>query len=70
MTLELFTQADLDTLPKSPLGIGSRVRLPDGRLGTVVCDIPSFGLLWLVRVQRRIGFDVLTVSATVLDVLS
>lgn len=72
MTLELsYFGVDIgDLYREAPLGVGSRVSLPDGSMGIVVCEIPSFGLLWLVRVQRRVGFEVFTVRGSSLRVLS
>lgn len=54
----LFTDADVAVLQTPVVGLGSRVRLPDGRVGTVVDLSPAQGTShaswWLLRLPRGI----------------
>jgi len=56
--------------PRPSVGVGSHVTLPNGDKGLVVCEIPSFGLLWLVKVPRRVGFELITARGSSLGLLS
>lgn len=47
----LFTVADLDTLPRPQMGVGSHVTLPHGSRGVIVAPDPTRGGWWLVKLS-------------------
>lgn len=54
---ELFTEADLAALPQPPIGVGSPVRLRDGRTGLVVRlhhRSPLEDDVWLVKADGAV----------------
>jgi len=71
MTLEITLFPHVESAPEADaVAAGCYVQLPDGCKGRVVEEIPSFGLLWLVKVAQPVGFRLITVRASTLRVLS